>query len=372
MNEKLIKNLENRITFLEEKCSDLKKNITALAIDKQLYVKNNKPIDSGIATKVSFDNHGVITGTYPLNLNDIPQLDMDHIAGLYDALNNKASAVDLNKMKKEFETYKNSNKIESTATKVNVDKYGKVVSSAELLPEDIPELSIDKINGLQEVLDIIGNKENEEVVLPDVTSGGTSCKLTYDSKGRVIDGNKLTIDDIPMELIIRLNTLESTIASLASIQSVKTIQNELGKKIDKNVSINPGVYTKVNVDKNGLVTEGSKLTVEDLPAITPDNIEGLSSMIKNKVDINIINDLKVTLSSIQSTIDKIPSKDDIDNKISGKVDKIELNEIKNELNNLTDNMNNLISSLDIDKINNSIEDLYNRIDNLHEIFTDKK
>ena len=367
MNDELLRKLETRITFLEEKCSDLKKNIVALGIDKQVYVKCNKPIESGISCKVSYDNHGVITGSYPLNLNDIPTLDMDHIAGLRDAINTKASAVEVNKMKKEFENYKDNDKVTLTATKVNVDKYGKIVSSAELLPEDIPTLPIEKIDGLKESLGaVVVSKINiDDNDLPDVTCGDTGCKVTYDSKGRVVSKSELSIDDIPIELITRLNRIESTLTTLASIQSLRNVQTELSKKVDSNVAINPGTYCKIEVDSKGLVVKGNKLSIDDIPTLSVDKVNGLKDMMNDKADKVVINDVLVDINSLKNNMNDLnPSF--LNLKIDSKADKESVLQLRNDLDHIEDVVNAINSTYDVDIVKKELVKINDILTNLND------
>ncbi len=73
-------------------------------------------------------------------------------------------------------------------------------------------------------------------------------------------------------------------------------QTALNGKVDKNNDITAGVYTKVAVDKKGLVTGGYNLVADDIPSLTISKITGLQTALNGKTTEAYVN------ASIQTAI----------------------------------------------------------------------
>lgn len=303
------------IEKLERKVDKLTKELNAYGIDIQLYIAANPPIIPGIATKIAYDKNGLVLKGMQLDATDIPELPISHISGLQTALNNIPDMVDIKKLTSEMKSsiIRRSNESVGTATKVNYDANGFIVSTSPLLPDDIPSLPMDKIDGLTDIIDIIKSLTDNPVRTslvdnPVITHAGTYTKVSVDSYGRVISGEKLNIHDLPADLINRMNQIESSMVNCASSEQLDKISKRLLDKVDSNSPIRPGTYTKVSVDDKGLVVSGGNLTISDLPLLTIDCIDGLTRELNQTAKYTDIADLN---DSISQLIGSTPSMSDV-------------------------------------------------------------
>ena len=216
--------IKNQISSLEETINSLKKQINAIDIDRQFYLTAEENLLPGMATKVVYNKNGLITRGDKLDKTDIPNLDIDHIDGLRELINSKISKTEMSRFRSIVDqAIPRKGNITNTGIKINYDDSGYVISSSDLLEEDIPELSIDKIKGLSEALSNISVEAasaiDDEIVHPDISSN-TFTKVTFDNHGHIIQGDKLDIDDIPEEILIHLNEIDSNLLSVARDDTV--------------------------------------------------------------------------------------------------------------------------------------------------------
>lgn len=304
MNPEEIIYIKNKIATLGESIGDIQKLISGLKIDRQMLVSSNTPIAPGIACRLTFDSKGLILKGENLRIEDIPELPLEKITGLIRILGNKLEADSVNTIKSK-DTNAIRNKIQAgTGLRINYDEDGLIVSSSDvLLLSDIPDLPMEKITGLVDKLlfleSQISNISNEEIIEKTITPG-TFPKVTFSSDGKVVSGSKLTIDDIPMDLITKMNTIESRIPLLASQQTVEGLIENVKGKLNSNALITPGVYTKVTVDDKGLITLGDVISIKDLPEIQINNITNLESTLRKKADQKDLIELMNTVASISS------------------------------------------------------------------------
>ena len=152
------------------------------------------------------------------------------------------------------------------------------------------------------------------------------------------------MDDIPRSLISKINLIESRIPSLASQEVVNTALSRLNKKLDANVPIYGGTFTKVHVDENGLVTQGDRITVEDIGTITINNIADLPSILKNKANqsdmIQVLNTVNQLASSDQSS--EIVR---LKNMVESKANDYTVKSIQAQVGNLTASIDNLLNRI---------------------------
>lgn len=338
------KDLIDRVDKLEEDLGNISTLISRLGIDNQVYLRANDPVAPGIACKVAFDQNGLIRKGYSLDVSDIPDLPIEKILNLRDSLDRKSES----STKRELPSRPVRKEIAGTGTKVNYDEDGRVVSVSDLLPSDIPELPIEKISGLIDRLKIIeelhdaDNNPSEFKVPP-----GVGVKVIYDSSGRVLRTDKLTIDDIPHELIARLNILESNTVNYASSSALDSIRTAMKKKLDANEYMTPGTYMKVKVDHNGLVVGYEEVTKKDLPPITMSDVEGLEKILRSKADQSSFIELHETLASLSSLPAKVGEISSIKEGLSKKADQEEVSVIKNQISSI----NNFLQTV-MDKIPN--------------------
>ncbi|MCM1215434.1 MAG: hypothetical protein NC548_13055 [Lachnospiraceae bacterium] len=348
------KELLGRVDDLESSVDKINILISRIGIDTQQYVKANDQITPGIACKIAFDQYGLVRDGSALDSSDIPELPMEKIIGLKDVLERKAEKTS----KREVPMRVSPKKIVGTGIKVNYDEDGKVVSTSDLLPSDIPELPIEKVNGLLERLAIIEESRNnipeEETYL---INSGCGVKITYDNHGRVVKSDKLTVNDIPQELLARLNILESGMTKYATSTSVSTLQESLSKKLDANDYLIPGTYLKVIVDSKGLVIGHEEIQKKDLPDIEMNDVIGLEKVLRGKAEQSTVVELHNTVEKLAALSRKSLDTSSIKSELAQKADKQEVTQIRAELTSL----NTLLQEV-MDKIpNDTIIEFLNRI-----------
>lgn len=315
---------------MESRVSELEKFFARTKIDHQLYLKANKDIKPGIAVKVAYDEKGLIVGSQELTISDIPTLPMTKIDGLTDRVDEVSSKVaELAREMKNYNMSTQIGKIVNSGTKVNVDENGRVVSVSDLLVEDIPVLPMSKIDGLTDLLEMLKNSIQSPV---SVVTESTPVKQVIAS---------ITMENLPNELLTRLNEIESRFTEYASSRVVDALNKTLGRKADANPEIKPGQYTKVRVDANGFVTNGDHLTVEDLPTITPEDISGLTKILSSKVDHSDLSDIHMSIATL---VDKSKNVGDImklQSAMDRKADDLELKNLSREVSRIQDIVNGL-------------------------------
>lgn len=366
---KLIADLQIKMNEMSENVANIKQQVNAHTIDIRRCLKANTQIPPGIGCKFAFDSNGLILKTIPLSPSDIPNIEIDSIKELREILNGKMSKSEFEKLKiiSSNNSIKKSDEIVMTGCKVNIDKNGFVVSISDLLPEDIPVIEMEGINGLIDRLKLIestiesNHKKEDESFLVNPNTG---CKISYDSKGRVIKSESLSMDDIPREIIRRLNEIESTNVDKASQSSITEIISKLNKKLDSNPSIQSGTYTKVTVDKNGLVIKGEKLVRSDLPSFSIQDINGLQSALRNKAEQSDITNIYNTLESLSSFVNKIGDINALRISLDHKAEQLELESLKLNLSTIQDTVNQIMINIPYDTINQCISNLEKEINNL--------
>lgn len=366
MNPETIIDFQNRITSMEESMKDIIKDIKGLKIDNGMKLNANTPIPPGISCKVAYDSNGIILKGDKLSESDIPILQIEKINGLYKILDSKISKCDLKDFKMASDNTNDSiGEIIASGTKINYDRNGHIVSSSDIITDDIPRLPIEHIIDLREELDIIKNTK----VVSDDHDGyninpGTSCKISFDSKGRVISGNKLTLDDIPIELINHMNEIESKIPLLGSQQSIDALNKLVVNKLDGNPNIVPGTYTKITVDTKGLIVSGDRLQIKDLPHIGIDDIIGLSNALRSKAEQKDLVSLNDTVSGIITSLNKIGDVINIQNILKMKASDEELKQLSSRVNSMQDLMDSLSSKIPNEMILEQLQQIQNEMTNI--------
>ena len=365
--------IETMLIHLDQSVKTLTELMTSVIIDKQKWIEKNTPIPPGIGCKFAYDTNGLVLKNMGLEISDIPKLPISKIDGLERYLQDIATSNDLKRLKIDIlnNRLKKGDVVES-GMKVSIDSNGLVVSVSDLLPTDIPQLPISKIDGLKDELEIIASGitsfnsiENDNTYK---IQSGVFPKVTFDNQGRVIKGEPLSITDIPNELISKVNELESIIPTLASRVTLDSINNKLLDKIDKNDDIIPGEYFKVRVDSKGLVIKGnSTLSKSDLPKLSISDIEGLESSLRNKVDVDLYTTLNNSVSSLVSSISKINEVTNMKNLIGKKANEEDLmrlsskvNSLQNTINNINDSSSDIVMST-LENINKELSNINGRL-----------
>lgn len=304
--------LSKQIESLGLQINQIQKEINKMKIDDNRYIPRERSITPGMFPKIAFDSNGLVLKGGELSASDIPKLPMSHIDGLKSAIDNVISSADVRKITSEIKEsiVRRSNTPVATATKVNYDANGFVVSSLPLTADDIPKLPMDKITGLTDIMNILEDiyearaKSASDSPDRETFKSGTYTKVNVDSFGRVINGDKLSTNDLPVDIIHRIIQLEDVSTGFAPLRLVENLSNAMISKVDSNPSAHAGTYTKVNVDSNGLVVGGNKLTADDLPEITIDMVSNLRASLNKYATyediINLNDGMSTVMGSIQS------------------------------------------------------------------------
>ena len=359
MNTDTLKGILERIDSLEQWVTKSSQVIESLKIDKQLLVNKDQKLKPGIACKIAYNSDGLVIGVEKLVQSDLPEITIDQISGLRSELDDKLSSSEIADIRNTLNTVYSHTGTVSTGCKVNIDEHGFVNGVHNLLPDDIPTLPISKIDGLQTVLDHLNSLENNRIKSTSDyrVNPGTGCKLDYDEYGRIINKHDLCMDDIPSELISRLNIVESNISTLASQKSLTNLSGIIVNKLDSNTPITPGIYTKIVVDSKGLVVKGDVLDKEDLPSIDIQDVSGLRQELNSKADRSDVVTLNETVSSLVSSITRLGDIQVIKDQFESKADNSELVTLKNQVSSLKTLLDTLISSMPSDQFLKKVDDM---------------
>lgn len=354
MNIALVNEMQDNIAKNSNDINDIKSQLTALKLDVCNTVKRDTTMLPGSGCKVVYNKNGLITDTLPLDSADIPALPISKIKGLEDILSNTPNRAELSTISSQLTAVRTAGAPVKCGTKVKIDSKGLVTDVVPLLPDDIPELPISKIQGLQTAL---SNTRSAYVPESEVftVKPGTGCRVTWDNKGRVINTDRLHVEDIPSAVLDRINALEHSALNVATVADVNRIDSILVQKIDRvSGKINPGTYTKVVINQDGLVVHGTQLTKADLPQVTLQDIPGLSQALSDTE--KSISDINRRLDSIESNRNIVTSANnqEVLNKIQSQIDNIittqvwnnqpvlpDLTQILAELNNIKDEVTTL-------------------------------
>lgn len=340
-------NIMERLNQLESAVHEMQQMMVAFKIDRQRMIEREKRIKAGMGCKIAYNSDGLIVDSKDLEPSDIPSLPISKVKGLEDLLSDLVSSAQLKTIQDRLDTIYSKSEVIKTGTKVNVDKHGFIVDVASLIPEDIPMLPIDKIDGLQDILNQLSVHQPALVNdTNDYIPAGSGCKVNYDNRGRVISTEPLSIEDIPHSIITRLSELESALTSIAQQSDIDILKKMISSKAEQITTI-PGIFSKVQIDSNGNVLSGEELTKDDLPIFTIDDIEGLRKELsqlglhKDIIEIkNLIDNINSRINSIQEP--NIPEQKDytpaieelstkLDRATSDTSTKEELKEIRTQL-----------------------------------------
>lgn len=311
--------------------------VSALKIDDQMYLHKNKPIVPGIGCKLAYDQNGLIVGVQQMAVSDIPNLTINKIDGLVERLDEISESMsslngDINKIK----TSMMHGKVVSTGTKVNCDANGHVLSLSNLLPEDVPMLPMDKIEGLTDALEKIRSSIPEPTV---------SIQQVAPSDQQI----RISMSDLPNELVTQLNTIEATFVDYAPKQIVDRIQKELSSKIPMSAKkIRPGFYTSVYVNEHGVVEKARTLKFEDLPDITTRDIKDLDRVLASKVDRQDLNGIQSSIATLLDTNNRIGDILKLKTKLDTVASDADVKKLESEVKLLKGQVDTILSTIPID------------------------
>lgn len=374
MNTDMVITLQNKIEELSATICNMEKIVNTLKINDQLKLNANNIIPPGIACKVAYDKNGLVVNGGKLEINDIPQLEISNINGLERHLNDKVSIRDLDKFKVDITTMlspitKSVNDIAGTGIKINYNSEGRVISTADLLVSDIPILPIEKIEGLSTIIEelqfYVFSRDNIESFTPDITTHpGIFTKVTIDNHGRVINGGKLDINDIPIEIINQLNTIQSDLVNYAPRHSVDLINKTVNGKLDANSPITSGTYTKVKVDSKGLVTFGEKLSISDLPELTTSDIKDLDKIIRGKADQDDLLSVYDTIAGIANSLNKVGEVSAMRNELINKASNDDVKKLESKVNGIQHKMDTILNIIPSDMIMEQLNQIMDEMSSL--------
>lgn len=358
MNPEILQSIQRRLLDVESKIQATDKKLTALKIDKQMFIPKSERIKPGIAIKVAYNEYGQITGSSSLETVDIPQLAIEKIDGLSEHLKSSVKTSEIEKLKKEIKSYFTRSEADITGCKVNVNKNGIVTSVSDLTVEDIPELPINKISGLTNILESLKQSSNSVEMITvneKIITAGTGCKISFDEYGRVTNSENLSINDLPLELINKIQTIESIIGKTALQSTLDEVIQILSNKVERNKSIKSGTFTKLTVDEKGLVVKGDKLDKSDLPELTIDDIQSLRSTLNDTVDRSEVNEINKTVSAIISSLNKLGNVTELRSSLDDKVSSKDLREVKKEISEIKELINRTINNSPGSEVNSQIK-----------------
>lgn len=370
MNPETIVEMQNKILHLEELLSETNKAVKRIEIDNQIKLKANTEIPPGIATKVAYDKNGLIINGYDLSVSDIPLINIDGVKDLRDIIEDKVSKSEFKSLIEDysFESTK-VGKVVATGCKVNYDDNGRIVSSVDLSIDDLPDLNIENITGLSDLIESIKSQITSPTNVTEEKSvgvnPGTFTKISYDENGHVISGTNLSLDDIPITIINRINELESELPQFATKKSMESVTKSLNKKLDSNESIKSGTFYKVSVDSNGLVLRGEdSLKKKDLPELSIEDIVGLDFQLRSKASQEDLITLNETISSIVSNMDKIGNVLSFKSMIESKASDEDVKILSSRVESLQSLMNVLSNKIPNDVIMEQLQQIQNDLSTL--------
>lgn len=370
MSPELLGDMQRRIQELEDTVSDINKTMSGIKIDNQKKIDGNIDIVPGIGTKFAYDKHGLIIKCEQLNQSDIPDLDIDQVKGLRKLLEDKISKSDLRSITDSLKSTDSSDDTIFTGCKINYNSNGKIISSSNLLLEDLPELHVEDISGLSDELESIKssilNKLEDEVAVnkKSIMSAGTYVKLLVDEYGQIVSGStRLTDDDMPSSLITKINTIEDKLTNFASKKIVDSLNTKMNGKIDSlDKSITSGTFTKVTINSQGLVLTGDKLNIRDLPELKISDITNLDIELRKRASEENVIELTETVNNLFNTINNnISDFQKMKKDINLRAPLSDMLSISNKMNQIESMLNQLVSSLPVELINQQIEMLSNSI-----------
>lgn len=327
MDPKTIVDIQKEIERISQSLKEISQTVNGLNINQQGFLKNNNLIPPGIAAKIAYDSKGLVVKGMGLEIADLPDIPIDKVTGLRRMLTRMEDPV-LNPKTGIIPTITHFSKIDpGTALKVNWNDQGEITGFAPVLSTDIPDLPIDKIVGLADKLRLLEKKENDsDITTREAFNGkaGTGCKVSWDNMGRVLRGDRLSMNDMPRELTEEITSLTTKVALSASQETVTSWIIETRKKVDAlTAEVVPGTYSKLTITADGLVLSGERLTIQDLPEITIRDISGLESTLRNTV-------LRSEFTNLQNNIESLLTYDPkvdiqrLSNQIKGKVEETSL------------------------------------------------
>lgn len=298
----------DNITGLREAIDEVKKPIQPSSGSNAVSPKAAENIvkvvyDSGI--KVAWNKNGQIISHGDLNASDIPELPIDKIKGLPEAL-------------QEIESSIQSQNVAATGAEsftIHTDTNIKEKDTTD------PEL-------IRQLIERVGNIESQLTTLPDLTSisksmdqlyqkldsnspitPGTFTKVMVDSNGLITGGSGIEMKDLPEDIVSRVSDMQETLSHKAEQGAVTELHN-LQTELMNTVTLYSDILNAI-----------------------PDRLNKLELKMESKADIESVQDLKSDLVRLQAILDKINNAYPLD------MLKTEIDDLKQRINKLRFMMN---------------------------------
>lgn len=259
-----------------------------------------------------------------IKFGELPSVGIEKVFGLNEALSGISQRItELNQLYSQ-----KPGSIRNTGTKVSIDSTGRVVSVSQLSVEDLPDIPISKIKGL-------------DVYIDKSTKSSIPINMNHSQKVSSIPTHRqITISDIPQDIMNRLSHLEEIIPEIQMKVSISDFIREMDKKANKSYNI-PGEYSKVKINSDGIITSGEKLSINDLPSIEISNIQNLWSELLSKASKEEVVRLNETVSTLSELCQSILSESvKYKNNLSS-----EIQDIRNSIDGITRQIQDLKDSL---------------------------
>lgn len=284
-------------------------------------------------------------------------------------------------------------------TKISYDKYGLVTGNISLDPEDIPNLSMTKIDGLNEALNQLDQKINNlsnKKNIEHLIQAGTGTKINYNSNGQVVSSTslkpedipelpiskikglkeyielkpteitvkeiekrkELTEQDIPKTIIRRLNNVEELVNSKADKDLVNQLDQEIHSKPDPIVNISDGIYTKIQI-KDKKIINGNILNDKDIPELETNKIKSLEKALSKLAPESSVIELRSLMSLFSKTTGS--QFNILRSEMENKVNYSDFVILENVVMHNDELVKELLDKIDIEKIRESIIEIKNKL-----------
>lgn len=330
-----VQRIEKAIEELTAKVNSIEQKMTGVMIDVQSCIPKKLELQPGTGVKLSYDKDGLVRGSSSLEPSDIPTLPMTKIEGLEESWHNIPTSSELKQVQEELRQKTAKGSVTDTATKVNIDANGHVVSTGDLTQEDIPDIPIAKILNLSTVLSDINGKiavlRNTVKELADAVKQLQSTPripvATFSENGE--------------------SQLQSQINELS--QAIFLINQRLNRRDSHYTSpirVSPGRYSSFTVDRSGSIVAADEMTDVDVETIHAE-----------------INEIKSTLSQLTQQLQAKANTTDVvtlQNTLNQKISDIpDMRMVVNSAKDITDRDDRL------KRLDDSVNSLNNRMKSIN-------
>lgn len=292
INTDTLQMILNKIDELTTRVNSIEQKVTGMMIDVQSYIPKRLEIKPGTGTKISYDKDGIVRGSLPLEATDIPALPMSKIEGLDELKSNSISITDLKKFEEEINKKVSPGEIKATGTKINIDSNGNVVGIGTLTQEDIPQISIDHVTKLSDILSDFNGRlsaiSNSIKSLDDrIKSINSVSKNSNNSNG----------NSNYAQIVSEINELS---------QAIFLINQRLNRRdsyYSSPVRVPAGRYSAFTVDHNGTIVSADELTDVDVETIHAEINEMKGEISKILQSMKLKAD-SIDMTKLQNTLDR--------------------------------------------------------------------